>query len=197
MSHYRDLQQQNQGDNMSHAGRGRSSSNVWVDRRLIASEAFNSLNTAAACQVLMIFLTKRQCAQLGRSGKEQWQITNNGRITFTYQEAERKHHISYGQFKRAIDQLTAKGFIDIVETGRGVYRAANLYSISDRWRYYGTEEYKNPKLPRKGSVNRGFQKGNRYGRNCPKKSPTVIDEHSTTVTDKHSPGQTHSSHVGT
>ena len=38
----------------------------------------------------------------------------------------------------------ADRIVSKIETGRGVYKAANLYSISDRWRCYGTEEYKKP-----------------------------------------------------
>ncbi len=160
--------------------------NIWTERRLIESKAFLSL-TATAIKVLMIFFTKRQYEQIGRKGKEQWNIRNNGEITFTYKEARSKYEISASAFRCTIDELIEKGFIDIAASGQGTYRAANLYAISDRWREYGTPEYKKP-LPRpKKPINRGFQRGNQYGRNCQqKKKSTVIEQHSSTVAEQHS-----------
>jgi hypothetical protein len=119
-------------------------------------------------------MTKRQPVKIGRRGKEQWDIANNGEIVFTYKEAKEKYGISYGAFRDAIDELRDKGFVDIAESGAGLYKSANLYAISDRWRLYGTPEYEKPKPRPKGPMNRGFQKGNRYGRNCKKKKSTVV-----------------------
>lgn len=158
--------------------------NIWVERRLIQSKAFQSL-TATAIKVLMIFLTKRQCEQIGRRGKEQWTIKNNGEITFTYKEAENKYRISGTAFRNAIHKLVEKGFIDIAATGMGVHKVTTFYSISDRWRLYGTSDYEEPKPRLKGPINRGFQKGNTFGRNCKKKS-TVAEQHSSTVAAQHS-----------
>jgi hypothetical protein len=145
----------------------KSGQNVWTERRLLKSKAFFALRTAAAHKVLAIFWTKRQFEQIGRRGKEQWDIVNNGMIVFTYKEA-RRLGISDGAFRTAIDELCEKGFIDIAATGMGVHKATNLYFISDRWRKYGTLEYEKPKPRPKGPINRGFQKGNRYGRNSRK-----------------------------
>ena len=141
--------------------------NIWFPRDLIESEAFAALKTATAHRVLTYFYGRRQMAKAGRSGREQWTITNNGEIVFTYKEAETKYRISYGAFRNAIDDLMDKGFIDIAESGAGLYRSANLYAISERWRSYETPEYKKPK-PRP-PIHKGFRKGNRYGRNCPER----------------------------
>ncbi|MHC4098789.1 MAG: hypothetical protein ACYSU3_22360, partial [Planctomycetota bacterium] len=129
--------------------------------------------TATAIKVLMIFLTKRQCERLGRRGKEQWTIKNNGEITFTYKEAKRKYGISDGAFRNAIDDLRNKGFLDIAESGAGLYKSANKYELCDRWKLYGTQEYQPPKPRLQKPINKGFQKGNQYGRNCTKKFSTV------------------------
>lgn len=154
--------------------------NIWVERRLIESEAFLSLS-ATAIKVLMIFFTKRQFEQIGRKGKEQWLIINNGQIVFTYQEAKTKYGISYSAFRNAIDDLREKGFMDIAESGAGLYKSANLYSISDRWKLYRTPEYEPPKARPKKPINKGFTKGNRYGRNCRKKKSTVVHNNGSTV----------------
>ena len=142
---------------------------VVLEQRLLKSKAYRSLRTPTAYFVLGIFMTKRQLAKVGRRGKEQWDIANNGEIVFTYKEAKEKYCISSGAFRDAIDELRNKGFIDIAATGMGVHKVTTFYSISDRWKLYGTPEYEPPKLRTKKPINRGFKKGNKFGRNCKKK----------------------------
>lgn len=141
---------------------------IVIERRLLESKAYRDLSTPTAYVVFGIFYTKRQMEKQGRRGKEHWIVANNGEIVFTYQEAKTKHGISCGTFRKAIDELRSKGFIDIAESGVGLHKSANLYSISERWRLYGTEYYRKPKPRSRTPINKGFQKGNRYGRNCRK-----------------------------
>ena len=56
------------------------SANIWIPWRLIESKAFLALKTATAHKILAIFWTKRQMVEIGRKGKEQWDIANNGEI---------------------------------------------------------------------------------------------------------------------
>ena len=147
-------------------GKGSGGKNIWFDRALLKSRAFIALRTVTAHKILAIFFTKRQMERLGRRGKEQWNIRNNGEIVFTYKEAEEKYGIKVGAFRDAIDELRKKGFIDISAAGMGVHKVTTLYSISNRWRLYGMPEYEPPKTLPKKPINRGFQKGNQYGRNC-------------------------------
>ena len=143
---------------------------VVLEQRLLKSKAYRSLRKPTSYFVLGIFWTKRQIGKVGRKGKEQTVILNNGEIVFKYkEEAKQKYCISSGAFRDAIDELRDKGFIDITATGMGVHKVTTLYSISDRWKLYGTPEYEKPKPRPKGPMNRGFQKGNQYGRNCGKR----------------------------
>jgi len=142
---------------------------VVFDQRLLKSKAYRSLRTPTAYFVFGIFMTKRQLVKVGRKGKEQWDICNNGEIEFTYIEAEGNYGVSAGAFRDAIDELREKGFIDIAATGMGVHKVTTLYSISDRWKLYGLTEYEPPKPRPKKPINRGFQKGNQFGRNCGKR----------------------------
>ena len=156
------------------SGSKKNSKVVVIEQRLLKSKAYRSLRTPTAYFVLGIFMTKRQLVKVGRRGKEQWDITNNGEIVFTYKEAKEKYCISSGAFRDAIDELRDKGFIDIEATGMGVHKVTTFFSIDDRWKLYGTPEYKEPKPRPEGPINRGFQKGNQFGRNCrEKKNPTV------------------------
>lgn len=151
--------------------------NIWFEKQLIYSKAFAELKTANAHKALAFFLTKRQCAPTGIGRCKKWEITNNGEIVFTYKEAKKKLDIKSDKtFTNIIDELRDKGFVDIASTGMGVHKVTTLYSISDRWRLYGTPEYKKPKPRPKGPINRGFQKGNQYGRNCRKKKKSTVTD---------------------
>jgi hypothetical protein len=142
--------------------------NIWIERDLVSSPAFQSLKTAAACRVLLIFFTKRQFSKIGRKGKESYAFTNNGELVFTYPEALDKYGMKDGMFRRAIDELRNKGFLDIIKSGAGLHKSENYYSLSDRWRKYGTLEYQAAKPRPVGPINKGFRKGNRHGQHCRK-----------------------------
>ena len=159
--------------------------NVWVERRLIASQAYGALRTATAHRVLAIFWTKRQMIKMGRAGKKRWEISNNDEIEFTYKEAEHKYGISNSAFRNAIDELRDKGFLDIAESGAGLYKSTNKYTLSDRWRLYGRSEFLAPKPRPRGPINQGFRKGNQHGRNCGEKKSTVVGQHGSTVVGQH------------
>ena len=125
---------------------------MFVSRSVITSKAFLALRTACACQVYLIFLNKcrwekMQARPMHR--EREWQITNNGEIQFTYAEAEGKYGIPAGKFTRAIDELLRVGLIDIAKTGLGLHKDVTLYSISNRWEKYGTDEFVVKKRPKR------------------------------------------------
>ena len=171
------------------------SSNIWIPARLIRSQAFRGLRTPTAHVVLALFWTKRQMVKTGYR-KRRWEIANNDEITFTYREAMHKWNISASAFRTAIDELRAKGFIDIAESGAGLYKSTNKYSLSDRWKGYGTPDYEPPNPRPRGPMNRGFKRGNRLGRNACEKKSTVAGQHGSTVVDQHSSTETGDSRVG-
>lgn len=137
---------------------------VVIEKALINSPAFRSLRSCAV-HVYLDFLGKRRLKEdkYRKSRGPRWRILNNGEIEYTYSEAE-KRGISKPSFATSIDQLVERGFIDIAETGAGVYRMKTLYSISTRWKDWGTEQFvekKRPRRPRRhGGI--GFQQGHPY-----------------------------------
>ena len=125
---------------------------MFVSRSVITSKAFLALKTAASCQVYLIFLgkcrwEKMQARPMKR--EKEWRITNNGEIQFSYIEAEEKHGISDGRFKRAIDDLIRVGLIDITKTGLGLKQEKSFYAISNRWEKYGTDAFIVKKRPKR------------------------------------------------
>ena len=128
----------------------------WLDRKLPKSKAFLSLKRISL-QVLIIFHTKCQMAEIKRSGQKEWMIKNNGEIEFTYLEAERKYGLSKRQFTTALDHLVEKGFIDVSHAGAAFRGDKSKYALSDRWRKYGTDEFEVVER-KKDLVQRGFRK---------------------------------------
>ena len=132
---------------------------VVLEQRMLKSTAFLSL-TGRSIPVLMLFMTKRQMEQ-DNSRRQRWNVANNGRITFTYVEAEESWQIPRATFMRALKSLEARGFIDVTFRGTGTKGSANRYALSQRWRKWGTSSFEEaPTLVKHN--NRGFKKGHRY-----------------------------------
>ena len=112
---------------------------------MILSPAFRKLN-GRAMEVLLLFLYRRQWKQASRKGK--WYTTNNGEIVFPYKEAKKRFKIPKSSFARAIDKLMEHGFIDIARLGGGLIGDCTRYSISERWRKYGTDNFVRKKRPK-------------------------------------------------
>jgi len=127
----------------------------YVERELVQSQAYLEL-TGAAPQVLMLFMCRKQVkANRKRKGRDNWDITNNGEIVFTYGEAKNSYGIGSSRFRRAINSLIDKGFIDVNHHGGGMSGDASTYFISDRWKKYGTDEFEKVE-PQKDTRGLGF-----------------------------------------
>lgn len=114
---------------------------IVIERDLLKSEAFRTLNGQQKT-VLFDFMMKRQIKQVRMSGGVKVpMIMNNGQIQYTYKEAL-KRGITRRAFALAIDRLIEHGFIDIAKQGSGGKQGdVSLYSISERWRKWGTSEF--------------------------------------------------------
>jgi len=144
---------------------------------MVKSKVWLSLSKTAK-DVFLIFRTKCQIAKRkGKPGKRGPVIINNGEIVFTYVEAKKKYGISASRFRRALDQLVEKGFIDIEATGMGVHKVTTLYAISERWRDYGTLHFKKAKRPEPIIANPGFRPGNKLWQKARAKNSSDENEH--------------------
>ncbi len=57
--------------------------------------------------------------------------------------------------------MEEKGFIDVAEPGDWYRNEPTKFSISQRWKKYGTPDYKRVELPRRLPDSVGFQKKNK------------------------------------
>ena len=164
-----------------------SQTNLYIDNHWPTSKAFLALKTAAAIQVLLIFCKKRRFARVGRAGKKQYEMINNGELVFTYADAKRKYGFTESRFNRAIDELVEKGFLDIAQTGAGLFKKTTFYSLGSRWLKYGTREFKEVVRPKSRHYRFGFSRGNILGKRRKRKIfLPVTDDHSAMRTDAHS-----------
>jgi len=130
---------------------------IYIDKELVHSPAFRSLSRVAIF-VYLDFLDKRLLKPV-KKGKV-WVIENNGEIKYPHAEAENRG-VSRKQFVKAIDELQGKGLIDIKHQGKGGRKPAKgtgdmtTYWIDDRWKDYGTEDFKPPRNPRKKDTRKG------------------------------------------
>jgi hypothetical protein len=131
---------------------------TWIERTLFESKAFLSLKGFAP-QLLILFLAKRQFDRVGKKGKEQRVCMNQDSLTFTYVEAKKKYGLSVPKFSRAIDELLAKGFIEVKYQGGHCQRDKSIYALSDLWQLWRPGEVLNRRV--KDTVQRGFRKPNR------------------------------------
>lgn len=137
----------------------------FVLAELYQSKAFWALGRTAP-QLLMAFLDKRQFSkskQRRDSGK--YVCMNSDDITMTYSELK-KYGLTTPRTVRALDELLAKGFIEIRHAGGAYRQDKSIYALSEKWQSWtpGTVFSERPK-----DVRRGFQG---QGRGAVKKKNT-------------------------
>ncbi len=127
---------------------------TFIDTQMSLSEACLSLGqrgtaqtvSTASVHVLKILLHKRKFRELKTKGQKKWTRVDDNRFTLTYKEITSygyrinrdgkrvKGAFTEGQFTRALDELLAKGFIDIVDHGGAYERHKSQYALVDDWK---------------------------------------------------------------
>lgn len=117
---------------------------IVIDDEMFYSEPFKALS-ASALRTLMRCLQKRSWKKEKVNGRKKMVYTNPDFI-FPYAEADFLD-IGTTQFWKNMKQLIEMGFIDLVYQG-GWYQKNqrekdySVYRLSDRWKKYGTSEFK-------------------------------------------------------
>ncbi len=116
---------------------------TMISWEVLESEAFQSLS-ATGIRVLLRFLQKRTWVKTRRTKKP---VYENSGLAFTYAEAETLD-ISTSQFFTVIKKLVEVGFIEVEHQG-GIHKNDySRYALSERWRDYGTDDFKDVKKKR-------------------------------------------------
>ncbi|MFA6148646.1 MAG: hypothetical protein WC899_10610 [bacterium] len=118
-----------------------SSGFVGLSNMLIDSPAFACLKYGPSVKVLVWFWQQAEYSkQPKKKGLESPvgkidKILNNGKISFTYQEAGWRG-LSSQQFSHALKELFRLGFIDVPHLGRGIQGDYTKFALSNRWKKY-------------------------------------------------------------
>jgi hypothetical protein len=132
-----------------------------IDTAMFTSKAFLSLS-GTAIKILILFLGKRKLIfPKDRKGQKSAMVCENcDNLTMTYIELESPpFHFTRPRISRAIDDLLAKGFIEIKDHGGAYKQHKTVYALSDQWRQWrpGVVIFE-----RENDVRRGYQ-GQRMG----------------------------------
>jgi hypothetical protein len=130
--------------------------NISIPFEMLHSDAYKKLDYAPALKVLCWFHEKRQLRRIkGKRGKNRLQAVN-GDISFPYWEAILRG-LTTKQYSRALKELHEVGFIDIKKPGSALRGDWTVYGLSDRWREYGTPNFKYLEFPKSVHwINFGF-----------------------------------------
>lgn len=178
-----------------------------MDKKLFLSDAWLYLgqrgsSPTVSCvsnQILVMLLGKRQFKEVrGEDGKKKRVRVDDNRFTLTYAEVTSygcrrsrngKGIISPAQMTRAIDELLAKGFIEIVDHGGAYEKHKSKYALVEdylSWRCGHPPIRVRPK-----DAHRGYQG---TGRGCVKTDSTRVNEgHPHTRQQGTPPPETHAS----
>ena len=115
--------------------------NVLISWEMLESKAFNTLS-AAGIKVMLRFLQKRKW---GKTRKKI--VFDNGGLVFTYAEANLMG-IKNTAFFEAVKRVIEVGLIDLEHQGGAYGKDYSRYSISERWREYGTDDFEKLLKPR-------------------------------------------------
>jgi hypothetical protein len=145
---------------------------IFIEKEVLFSPAYRSLSRVAML-LYQDFLEKREMRHSGSirsvdgSKKKRWSCANNGEIQYPYSIAS-ANGFSRAQFRNGIDELQAKGFLDITHMGVGGRKPkdgegdSTKYFLDHRWRNFDIETQRavkpprNPRTPDRRS-DRGFQ----------------------------------------
>jgi hypothetical protein len=140
-----------------------------LPNRMLDSKPFAMLTTGAEVKCLAWFWQEAKYEKkkrkpgtespIGRIDK----ITNNGEISFTFQQAERRG-VKPRTFHRAVRKLHRLGFIDVAKQGRGRKNEYTKYALSARWQRFDTPEWKDVPYPEpfeEGFASKDFQEKQR------------------------------------
>lgn len=138
---------------------------IVLEQRMVKSKSWLSLGATAKDVFLLLRCKCRVGRTPGKPGKRSREriVVNDGEITFTYREAKERYEISESRFRRAIDELLAKGFIRVTKTGMGLFKCTTFYGLSEGWRTWQPGDPDTGERPKPNVPHRGFQPGNCLG----------------------------------
>jgi hypothetical protein len=122
---------------------------AWIEPEMMESRAFRSLS-GNQTWILLRFIQKQPWYETKIGGHKQRVYENSG-LTFTYTEAK-YFDIPASTFLRSIRRLVERGFLDVEHRGgtfgHGEIKDYTRFKLSNRWKTWGTDDFKNREFKR-------------------------------------------------
>ena len=113
---------------------------IRMEFALLHSTAYRTLDYAPALKVLNWFHEKRSIdVDKKKRGSKRYTVKIQD-VSFTYAEAALRG-LDHKKFARALRELHAHGFIDVIHLGSGKQRDYSRYALSDRWLTFGAKNF--------------------------------------------------------
>jgi len=140
---------------------------IWLLKDLLKSEAYTTL-TKAETNIFNEILMRRQMKEHPPKHSKNWYIANNGDITLTYNKIQELYNYSKSTISKSYTNLVLKGLVDIPKQDVVIYNDgkrndATKFFVSERWRDFGKEGFKEVIRKIKKSK-KGLTKANRQHR---------------------------------
>ncbi len=141
---------------------------------LLHSTAYRTLDYAPALKVINWFHEKRTIdVDKKKRGSKRYKVKVQD-VSFTYAEAALRG-LDHKKFARALRELHAHGFIDVIYLGSGKQRDYSRYALSDRWRNFGAKNFEAIAFPKNISYVARDEATKRWiGRSRPEKGQRPI-----------------------
>jgi len=126
-------------------------SGTFIYREMFTSPAFLSLKGFAP-QLLILFLAKRQRNNVKDKKGKKKTVWIDDNLNMTYLELEKKYKVTRPRIVRAIDELLARGFLQIRHRGGTYKQDKSIYALSDSYLIWspGVVFEERPKDARRG-----------------------------------------------
>jgi len=105
---------------------------TFVYREMIHSKAYLSLKGFAP-QLLLLFLLERGRETVKDKKGVKFKAWIDDNLTMPYATLEKTHSITRPRIVRAIDELLAKGFLEVRHTGGTYKKDKSIYALSDKY----------------------------------------------------------------
>ncbi|PKM82558.1 MAG: hypothetical protein CVU89_03395 [Firmicutes bacterium HGW-Firmicutes-14] len=114
--------------------RTKTAKHLRITNNMIESPAWQNLS----CYAITVYVHM----------KAKYNFSNQDDISMTYEEA--KKLMAKATFSKAIDELIETGFIQLIRQS-WTARQPNIYSFSEMWQQYGTDNFKIQKRRKRDS----------------------------------------------
>jgi hypothetical protein len=123
-------------------GRAIGTNGTYVEIDLYDCDAYRHLRPVAT-KVLLGFLMRIQVRkQNSRKRSNEFQKVNHRELVYTYDAMEFETGIGTQALSKALDELVAKGYLDLVRVGGGRNGVHSIWGLSDRYKKWHLDKSK-------------------------------------------------------